>query len=115
MRRSTSVFVPIALLATALTGPLPAHADDVAAAHISIKAKLFSPAELTVPAGQKIKIIVKNEDAEAAEFESFELNREKVVPAHDEVTVYVGPLDPGAYPFFNDFDPEKAKGKIVAK
>ena len=95
--------------------PLPVYAADATEQHLSIKGKLFDPVELDVPAGQKIKIIVKNEDGDAAEFESFELNREKVVPAHDEVTVYVGPLDPGTYPFFNDFDPQKAKGRIVAK
>jgi hypothetical protein len=102
-------------LIAATTSPLPVHAADGTEQHISIKNKVFDPVELDVPAGQKIKIIVKNEDADAAEFESFELNREKVVPAHDEVSVYVGPLDAGTYPFFNDFDPQKSKGKIVAK
>jgi hypothetical protein len=70
-----------------------------------------------VPANQKVKITITNNDDEAAEFESHQLNREKVVPAHESVTLYVGPLDPGIYPFFNDFDPsmEKARGKIIAK
>ena len=37
----------------------------------------FEPAELTVPAGQKIKLLVENQDATPEEFESNELNREK--------------------------------------
>ena len=111
MRITILAFVLLAFLAAAL----PVCADEASEPHLGIKNRLFNPAELDVPAGRKIKITVRNEDSEAAEFESFELNREKVVPAHDEVTVYVGPLDPGTYPFFNDFDPDKAKGRIVAK
>jgi len=92
-----------------------APARDASAPVITIKNHVFDPAAITIPAGQKVKITVKNEDAEAAEFESFELNREKVVPANDAISVYIGPLDPGNYPFFNDFDPNKTKGKIIAK
>jgi plastocyanin len=103
------------IVTIAMTAPLFAAASDPAQPTLTIKNKMFDPAELDVPAGQKIKITVKNEDGEAAEFESNELNREKVVPAHDQITVFVGPLDPGAYGFFNDFDPNKAKGKIIAK
>jgi plastocyanin len=114
MRTNLSLIGALALAVIALTTPLSARADDATAA-ISIKNKAFDPAELAVPANQKVKITVTNTDGEAAEFESLELNREKIVPAHDSVTVYVGPLDPGTYPFFNDFDPAKAKGKIVAK
>src|SRR5882757_9853133 len=91
-------FWSLALLTAALfTCPLLANAADNAEQHISIKNKVFNPAQIDIPAGQKIKIIVKNEDSDAAEFESFELNREKIVPANDSVTVYVGPLDAGTY------------------
>ena len=113
MRISTLAFVILAL-GLPLLASLPVQADTPEQ-HLTIKNKLFDPAELTVPAGQKIKLFIKNNDAEASEFESLELNREKVVPANDQVTVYIGPLDPGTYPFFNDFDPQKSKGKIIAK
>ena len=73
------------------------------------------PRELTVPANRKIKLIVTNEDATAAEFESAELNREKVVPANGRITVYLDPLDPGRYGFFDDFHRDTTKGTIVAK
>ena len=114
--KSNLALAALFALTTTISASLPAHAaGDPTQPVLTIKNKMFDPAELDVPAWQKIKITVKNADGEAAEFESLELNREKVVPANDEVTVYVGPLDPGAYPFFNDFDPEKSKGKIVAK
>jgi hypothetical protein len=92
-----------------------ALAADVPEQHLSLKNHIFVPQELTVPAGQKIKLIVKNEDAIAAEFESYELNREKIVTANSEIVVYIGPLDPGTYPFFDDFHRDTTTGKIIAK
>jgi len=50
----------------------------------------------------------------AAEFESSELNREKVEPAGQSAVIYVGPLSPGTYPFFDDFH-QSTRGRIVAK
>jgi len=90
------------------------HAEE-ATATLTIVNHRFEPAELAVPAGQKIKLIVENKDATAEEFESYELNREKVVPAKGSVVIFVGPLKPGRYPFFGDFNKETAKGVLVAK
>ena len=75
----------------------------------------FEPAELKVPARQKIKLIVDNRDASAEEFESHELNREKVIPARSKAPVFIGPLEPGRYPFFGEFNPKTAQGVIVAE
>ncbi len=105
----------LALLALAVFIAVPAYAADVPEQHISIKNHVFVPQELTVPAGQKIKLIVKNEDSTAAEFESSELGREKVVPANSEVPVFIDALDPGTYPFFDDFHRNTTTGKIIAK
>ena len=88
-----------------------AHAEDYV---LTLKNHKFSPQELSIPAGQKVKLLVKNLDATPAEFESSDLNREKVVAAGGEITVYVGPLDAGRYGYFNDFD-RSATGIIIAK
>ena len=104
----------ISLLATALFA-LPVRADDAPEQHLSLKNHAFVPQELTVPANQKIKLIIKNEDSQAAEFESSELNREKVVPANGEITVYLDPMTPGTYPFFDDFHRDTTTGEVVAK
>jgi plastocyanin len=80
-----------------------------------IKDHKFQPAEIEVPAGQKIVLLVKNDDSTPEEFESTELRREKVVPGGDQTTVYIGPLKPGRYEFFGDFNPSTARGHIVAK
>ncbi|HYE36331.1 cupredoxin domain-containing protein [Methylocaldum sp.] len=82
---------------------------------LTIKEHRFEPVELEVPAGQKIKLIVKNEDPTPEEFESRSLKREKIIPGKSQATVSVGPLDPGTYEFFGEFHEESAKGRIVAK
>ena len=82
---------------------------------LTIKDHKFDPAELTIPAGQKVKLKVVNADATPEEFESHELNREKVIPGNTTAAVYVGPLKPGTYPFFGEFNPKTAQGKLIAK
>jgi hypothetical protein len=81
---------------------------------LTLKNNQFSPKELTIPMHQKVKLIVKNRDAAAAEFESTDLNREKVVTPNSEITVYIGPLDAGTYTFFDDFHRETT-GAIIVK
>jgi hypothetical protein len=82
---------------------------------LTIRNHRFEPAELVVPAAQKIKLEIDNQDATAEEFESYELNREKVVPPKAKVVIFVGPLKPGRYPFFGDFNKDTAKGVLIAK
>ncbi len=82
---------------------------------ISIREHRFIPAELRVPAGKKVKLLIDNQDASPEEFESHELNREKVIPPHSKLPVFIGPLEPGRYPFFGEFHQQTAKGVIIAE
>jgi len=91
-----------------------AYAQDFEA-HLTIREHKFEPAELTVPAGQKIKLLVENQDATPEEFESNELKREKIVVGKGTITVFLGPLDAGRYPFFGDLHQETAQGVLVAR
>jgi len=86
-----------------------------AEAQLVIRSHKFEPAEITVPAGRKVKLVIDNQDATAEEFESYELNREKVVPPKGKITLFVGPLKPGRYPFFGDFHKDTAQGVLIAK
>lgn len=79
---------------------------------LAIHGQQFEPKELSLPANTKIKLIIRNQDALPAEFESYDLSREVLVPANGEVTVYVGPLEPGRYQFFNDFN-RTMQGTVV--
>jgi plastocyanin len=102
------------VLFTILMLPLLAMAADEVYT-IQIQNHRFTPAELTVPAGKKIKVLVENKDATPEEFESHELNREKVIAGNGKATIYIGPLAPGKYPYFGEFNMDTAQGVIIAK
>ena len=80
-----------------------------------IKDHRFQPSELSVPAGSKIKLLIENRDDTPEEFESYSLNREKVIAGKGKATLYIGPLDAGRYPFFGEFNEATAQGVIVAE
>ena len=91
-----------------------AHADDPEF-RLTIRNHRFEPATLEVPANTKVKLLIENADPTPEEFESYPLNREKVIPARSTGIVYIGPLRPGTYPFFGDFNQKTAQGRIVAR
>lgn len=80
-----------------------------------IKDHTFQPATLEVPAGQKLVLIVVNQDATAEEFESRDFKAEKIIGGGKTGRVNVGPLKPGEYKFFGEFHLETAKGTLIAK
>ena len=80
-----------------------------------IKDHRFQPAEITIPAGKKVKLLVENQDSTPEEFESHSLNREKVIAGNGKATIYVGPLTPGRYPFEGEFNAKTAQGVIIVK
>lgn len=107
-----------ALPATVLALILAAAGHALAAepeVMLVIKNHRFEPAELKVPAGQRVKLVVHNQDATPEEFESHSLNREKVVPAGGKVTIYIGPLDKGRYAFFGEYNEKTAQGAVLAE
>jgi hypothetical protein len=103
------------LLAATLLGVYslsPAHATDAFA--LTLKDHQFAPTELQVPANERFRIEVENRDPTPAEFESTDLHVEKIVVGGGRITVSVGPLRPGTYHFFDDYNPDTTKGTIVA-
>ena len=80
-----------------------------------IKNHRFEPSELKVPAGQRVKLVVDNRDDTPEEFDSHDLNREKLVPPGSKVTVFIGPLKPGRYAFFGEYHEATAKGVVIAE
>ncbi len=90
------------------------HAADHEAT-LTIRDHKFEPSTLNVPAGVKIKLLVQNQDPTPEEFESNDLNREKIVVGKGTITVFLGPLDAGRYGFFGDFHQETAQGVLVVQ
>lgn len=107
-------FIVLALLAAFMAFVNPAVAED-ATFTITIKDHKFSPAELVVPANTKIKLVIENQDPTPEEFESHDLDREKVVAGNGKITVVIGPLNPGIYKYVGEFHEDSAKGTIVVQ
>ncbi len=80
-----------------------ARADDTVSISLTIKNHQFDPAETHAPAGKQIVFHVKNLNDIVSEFESSDLHFEKIVPAGSEAVVYVHPLKPGRYNYYDDF------------
>jgi len=80
---------------------------------LKIQDHLFFPEVIEIPANTKVKLLVNNLDPTAEEFESYELNREKVISGNRKAVIFIGPLSPGEYPFFGEFYPKTARGKIL--
>ncbi len=97
----------------ALAAAFPAFADDPSFP-IALANHQFVPSTLNIPAGVKVKLIVSNRNSTPSEFESTQLHREQVVTAGQTITVFVGPLDPGSYEFFDDFHPQ-TRGHLIVK
>ena len=105
-------FVHAMVLAAFLLSAKFAHAADYV---ITLENQRFSPYELIVPAGHKVTVTVKNQDANPAEFESSALNREKVLPAKHAMTLFIGPLEVGSYGYCDDYRCDTTQGVITAK
>jgi len=108
MRHPIVLFLFLCLLA------VPGLAADTEY-RLVIENHRFQPAELRVTAHTKIRLVVENRDATPEEFESYELNREKIVRGNATITIYIGPLAPGRYPFFGEFNMSTAQGTVVAE
>ncbi len=106
MRQTLLTAFLLTLAAPALAGEPPVT--------IAIRDHQFVPAEVPVSTGVKVELLVRNEQTVPAEFESTALHREKVVLPGTAASVYVGPLDPGRYEFFDDFHPA-TRGVLVVK
>jgi plastocyanin len=100
-----------ALLALSVSAVASADPGPVT---ITIKDHAFIPGEVRVPAGAKVELNIRNEQPTPAEFESASLHREKVVTPGGAISVFVGPLNPGRYEFFDDFHPA-TRGFIVVE
>jgi plastocyanin len=99
-----------ALLSVTLA--LPAWAVDTVV--LTLKDHKFTPDKVTVPAGQRFRIEVINNDDTVEEFESHDLKIEKIVVPGGKISVNAGPLKPGVYKFFGEYHPDQATGTITA-
>ena|SRR5437763_1688612 len=101
------------LAALVLGGGAPsAHAQDF---KLVIRDHKFEPAEIRVPAGKRVSVEIRNDDATPEEFESSALKVEKIIPGKSKALVRIGPLAPGRYEFIGEFHADTAKGAVIAE
>jgi hypothetical protein len=113
LSRLTGSAVAVVPLAALLAASTPTRADDLPT--LVFRQHRFVPDRIQVPAHVKFQLKVQNTDDSSDEFESVDLNREKLVAPGQTITVFLGPLDPGEYKFFGDFHQDTAQGVLVAK
>ena len=106
------IFLVLASLCASLPNSVTAAAAE--AVVLIIKDHRFAPIEVSVPAGERLRIEVQNQDTTPAEFESADLRVEKIIVPGGKITVMVGPLKPGSYKFFDDYHPDTANGILIA-
>jgi hypothetical protein len=107
--------VGAAILSLTLLGFEHAALADDATLVLELKDHKFSPANPTVPANTRITLTVKNLDPTPAEFESQDFDAEKVVPGGGEITVNIGPLDPGSYDFFDEYHQQESTTQLTVQ
>ena len=103
-----------AVVITALTGRAWAKDSDGASVVLTLKDHRFSPASVTVPAGQKVRIELINQDPAVEEFDSVDLGVERDVTPHGRTSFTIGPLKPGTYSFMGELHADTAQGEIRA-
>jgi heme/copper-type cytochrome/quinol oxidase subunit 2 len=108
MRWHVALLCAAAFSCGALAADLPTFKLDMADGKLT-------PARIEVPSGQRVKIEITNSGKSAAEFESVQLRKEKVLAPGAESFVVINPLSPGEYKFFDDFHQATGQGVIVAK
>jgi Cupredoxin-like domain len=112
MKNLTAVFRLIVLVTVLF--PAGARGDDTVI-ELRFENRRFTPQTITVPANQSLTLRITNASKEPIEFESFQLNREKVVGPGETIIVRLPALRPGSYDFYDDFHQDVPAGSIVAK
>lgn len=86
--------------------PLGACRAELPGALLVLQNGRITPAQLELPAGQRIKLRLQNKGPGPIEFENLELRIEKVLAEGGESFVVLAPMRPGRYRFIDEFHPE---------
>ena len=104
-----------AALAAALLCGRQAAADEPPTFDVSIRDGRFEPTRLVVPAGTRIRLVLRNEGSGPSEFESAALHVEKVLAAGSRSMLVIQKLQPGTHRFRDEFHPDAGEFVLVAK
>ena len=99
--------------AAALAGGARAQ-GETSTVMLTLKDHRFTPASVTVPAGQKVRIELVNQDPAMEEFDSIDLGVERDVTPHGRTSFTIGPLKAGDYSFMGELHADTAQGRLTA-
>jgi len=102
-------------LAVAVLGASTAYAAKPFEVSVVIQDHRFEPASVSIPADTPVVFRVVNKDATPEELEGGDLGFEKIIPGGTEASVWVGPMQPGDYTFFGEFNPDTAQGTVTVE
>lgn len=91
------------------------QASFQASFQVSARDGRLLPAKLEVPAGVRIKLVIRNEGTTPIEFENLSLRVEKVLAPGAQSFVVIHPLKPGSYRFVDEFHPDTAEMLLIAR
>ena len=107
--------LPLALACSlGVSAAASAMATEPASVTVTLQNHRFTPSTITVPAGQKVRIVLINRDPATEEFDSHDLRVEEVVTPMGKISFTIGPLQPGQYSFMGEFHAATAQGKVTA-
>ncbi len=102
------VFLGQATEAAAQTPSLPSF-------EVTVRDGRFHPDRLEVPAGVRVRLVLKNEGPGPLEFENDEMHIEKVLSAGATSFVVLPKLQPGEYGFVDEFNPITGELTVIAR
>src|ERR1700730_6186031 len=108
------VAVSLAAFFLAFGGAIP-RAEEDPIFTITFKDGAVSPRRLDVRGNRRFQFNLVNNGDTPAEFESNELRKEKVLAPKTTSILVFRTLDPGEYPFFDDFHPDAPQAVLIAK
>ncbi len=116
MRRSRASAWMALAVGMGVAGALPHTVQAQDGSYVlTFRDNKLEPAELRVPAGKEFKLVVKNADPTPEEFESEDLELEKIIAGGGAAEFTIEALEPGRYEVFGEFHEDTATGHIVAQ
>jgi hypothetical protein len=112
LRNIRAIFLAALFLGCGAATP---RADEEPVFTIEFKDGAVSPLRVEVPANRRFQLQLVNNGDTPAEFESNELRKEKVLAPKTTSILVFRTLDPGEYPFFDDFHPDAPQAVLIAK
>lgn len=107
--------IVMAILTTVVALPGAGRGEEDPTFRVEFKDGVVMPLRLEVPANRRFRLELHNTGQTAAEFESRELRKEKVLAPGSTSVLVIRTLDPGEYQFFDDFHLEAPPSVLVAK